>query len=416
VSRRRTFSVPWASPARRTVAGLCLIAVTAAGAPLAADDATDEETGDPSIRLEALEEELDQTRQARDELSAESAAIVEELGELREAMLATAAQISEDEAAADELATKLLGLNAELAERRTAFDARRDELAAVLSALQRIARQPAEMLIALPRSPTDTHRTAMLLASITPYLDDQAARIASDIAALNDLKAQISEQTTELQAVRGRLQEQHEVVAGLVARKEAVLAGLEDEQASLAARNEVLAAEANSLRDLLRELAEAAAAERAEGASGDSVAASGAIVAMTFATAQGNLPMPARGEIVTNFNATLDDGSKSEGIWIATADGVQVVTPYDGRIVFSGVFGDYGHLLIIAHGEGYHTVLAGFSRVDAVLGQWLLAGEPVGVMAEGGNGPQRLYVEFRHDGEPINPLPWLAAGDNKVNG
>jgi len=401
---------------RRIAAGLCLIAIMAAGSPLAADETLDEQTGDPSIRLEALEEELDQTRQASDELSAESAAIVEELTELREAMLATATQIRDDEAAADELAGRLLGLNAELSERRAAFDARRDELAAVLSALQRIARQPAEMLIALPRSPTDTHRTAMLLASVTPYLNDQADRIATDIAALNDLKMRISQQTVELETVRGRLQEQHKVVAELVARKEEVLTGLENEQAQLAARNEVLAAEANSLRDLLRQLAEAAAAERATGAGAESVAASGAIVSMTFVSAQGDLPLPARGDIVTEFNATLDDGSRSEGIWIATADGVQVVTPYDGRIVFSGVFGDYGHLLIIAHGEGYHTVLAGFSRVDAVLGQWLLAGEPVGVMAEGGNGPQRLYVEFRHDGEPINPLPWLAAGDNKVNG
>ncbi len=340
----------------------------------------------------------------------------EELGELRDAMLATATRIQEFETNEENLATRLVGLNAELAERRASFDARRDELAAVLSALQRIARQPAEMLIALPRSPTDTHRTAMLLASITPYLNDQAAQIADDIAALSDLKSQIAERTTELESVRARLLEQQDVVAGLVARKEEVLAGLEDEEDKLATRNEALAAEANSLRDLLHQLAEAAAAERAEGASPESVAASGAIVSMTFVAARGDLPLPARGEIVTEFNAPLSDGSQSEGIWIATSGGAQVVTPYDGRIVFSGTFGDYGHLLIIAHGEGYHTVLAGFSRVDAVLGQWLLAGEPVGVMADGENEPQRLYVEFRHEGEPINPLPWLAAGDNKVNG
>ena len=395
-----------------TIAALGLMAAVMGGPALAIGDETDS----PTLRLETVEQQLDETRQAREVLGAESAAIAEELGELREAMLTTATLIRDDETTAEELATTLLGLNAELSERRAAFDARRDELAAVLSALQRIARQPAEMLIALPRSPTDTHRTAMLLASVTPYLDNQAARIASDIAALNDLKVQISQQTAELEAVRGRLQEQHKVVGELVARKEEVLVGLQDEQTALAARNEVLAAEANSLRDLLHQLAEAAAVERAEYPSSQSVAASGAIVSMTFVAAQGNLPLPARGEIVTDFNSTLDDGSRSEGIWIATASSAQVVTPYDGRIVFSGLFGDYGHLLIIAHGEGYHTVLAGFSRVDAVLGQWLLAGEPVGVMADGGIVPQRLYVEFRHDGEPINPLPWLAAGDNKVNG
>lgn len=391
-----------------------MVVVTALVAPWPA--LAQDEAEDPSLRLEVIEKELDEARQAQEALSAESEAVAEELDELRAAMLATATRVREFEAREEELAMRLIGLNAELAERRASFDARQDELATVLSALQHIARQPAEMLIALPRSPTDTHRTAMLLASITPYLDEQAVRIADDIAALRDLKAQIAVETNELEIVRGQLLEQQEVVAGLVARKEDVLASLATEQDRLAARNEELAAEANSLRDLIHQLAEAAAAERAEGATPGSVEASGAVVSMTFAAARGNLPLPARGAIVTDFNDLLDDGSHSEGIWIATSGGAQVVTPYDGRIVFSGAFGDYGHLLIIAHGEGYHTVLAGFSRVDAVLGQWLLAGEPVGVMAEGGNEPQRLYVEFRHEGEPINPLPWLAAGDNKVNG
>ena len=298
----------------------------------------DDENEDPTLRLESIERELDETRQAREELGAESAAIADELGELRDAMLVTATRIQEFERDEASLASRLVGLNAELAERRASFDARRDELAAVLSALQRIARQPAEMLIALPRSPTDTHRTAMLLASITPYLDDQAARIADDIAALGSLKSQIAEQTSELESVRAQLQDQQDVVAGLVARKEEVLADLEDEEDKLVTRNEALAAEANSLRDLLHQLAAAAAAERAQGASPESVAASGAIVSLTFVAARGDLPFPARGEIVTDFNDPLDDGSQSEGIWIATSGGAQVVTPYDGRIVFSGGF------------------------------------------------------------------------------
>ena len=401
-------------PARRllAIAVLGFVGFAAGGPARAADD----ETADPNQRLEAIEQELDDTRQASDALSTESAAIAGELDELREAMLATATRIQDYEQTADDLAGTLLALNAELSERRAAFNARRDELALVLSALQHIARQPAEMLIALPRSPTDTNRTAILLASVTPYLDSQAQLIARDIAALNDLKLQISLQTAELEAVRGQLREQQEVVAGLVARKQEVLAGLEDQQAELAARNEALAAEADNLRDLLHQLAAAAAAERAEGAAPGSVAASGAIASLSFAEARGDLPLPVRGEIVTGFATTQDDGTRSEGIWIATAGGAQVVTPYDGRIVFSGVFGEYGHMLIIAHGEGYHTVLAGLSRIDAVLGQWLLAGEPVGVMADGNGVSQRLYVELRQDGDPINPLPWLAASDNKVNG
>jgi septal ring factor EnvC (AmiA/AmiB activator) len=72
--------------------------------------------------------------------------------------------------------------------------------------------------------------------------------------------------------------------------------------------------------------------------------------------------------------------------------------------------------LIIDHGEGYHTLLAGFSRIDSILGQWLLAGEPVGVMGRGLTGYKSLYVEFRHDGVAVDPLIWLAASEQKADG
>jgi murein hydrolase activator len=45
----------------------------------------------------------------------------------------------------------------------------------------------------------------------------------------------------------------------------------------------------------------------------------------------------------------------------------------------------------------------------------LVAGEPVGTMPAGEKKPH-LYLELRHDGQPINPLPWLATHDEKVSG
>jgi septal ring factor EnvC (AmiA/AmiB activator) len=84
--------------------------------------------------------------------------------------------------------------------------------------------------------------------------------------------------------------------------------------------------------------------------------------------------------------------------------------------VFAGPFRDYGLLLILAHGDGYHTLLAGMSRLHGAVGQQVLAGEPVGEMGDAGAGPPMLYVELRRGGEPINPTPWLAAGKGKVSG
>ena len=56
--------------------------------------------------------------------------------------------------------------------------------------------------------------------------------------------------------------------------------------------------------------------------------------------------------------------------------------PLTAAVVFAGPFRGYGRILIIEHSDGYHSLLAGLGRDRRpVVGQWVLAGEPVGAMA-----------------------------------
>jgi septal ring factor EnvC (AmiA/AmiB activator) len=66
-------------------------------------------------------------------------------------------------------------------------------------------------------------------------------------------------------------------------------------------------------------------------------------------------------------------------------------------------------------------------RIDVQLGQFILAGEPVAMMASqrlasAGATPVAaaqpvLYVEFRKEGTSIDPAPWWAtSSDEKVGG
>ena len=103
----------------------------------------------------------------------------------------------------------------------------------------------------------------------------------------------------------------------------------------------------------------------------------------------------------------------------------------DARVVYAGPFRSYGRLLILNAGDGYYLLLAGMDRVGVEVGQFVLAGEPVGQMggyelgnatssaapgAVEGSGPV-LYVEFRKDGGPVDPGPWWAkAQGEKVRG
>jgi septal ring factor EnvC (AmiA/AmiB activator) len=109
---------------------------------------------------------------------------------------------------------------------------------------------------------------------------------------------------------------------------------------------------------------------------------------------------------------------------LETRFSAQVTSPCDGWVVYAGEFRSYGQLLIINAGDGYHVLLAGLSQIDVQPGQFVLTAEPVGTMSGGpknmpsaaqGSGPV-LYVELRKDGRPIDPDPWWATGQQKVQG
>ncbi|MEH0071116.1 peptidoglycan DD-metalloendopeptidase family protein [Pannonibacter sp. Pt2-lr] len=116
-----------------------------------------------------------------------------------------------------------------------------------------------------------------------------------------------------------------------------------------------------------------------------------------------------------DYGQSDDYGGLTEGQTFATRPGAQVTAPGDGWVVYSGPFRSFGQLLILNAGDGYHVLLAGMDRIDVELGQFVLAGEPVGVMGStqwasasayglGSTSPV-LYVEFRKDGSAIDPTP-----------
>jgi septal ring factor EnvC (AmiA/AmiB activator) len=141
-------------------------------------------------------------------------------------------------------------------------------------------------------------------------------------------------------------------------------------------------------------------------------------VTRSFSKARGTMPFPVTGKLASKYGESRenkgDAGLMARGITISSRGGAQVVAPFDGLIAFAGPFRGYGQLLIIEHSEGYHTLLAGMGQIDAHVGQRVLAGEPVGVMES--DGAPSLYVELRRDGQPINPLPWLAERAGKTSG
>jgi len=296
--------------------------------------------------------------------------------------------------------------------------------------------------------------------------------LEADIAGLRELSAEIASRRSKMTALAASLDAGQREIASLLVEKAELQRQTAAEAAAADARSAKLAAEAKDLKDLLDRIAaeqaaqqkaaqeraaqeraaqEAAAQQRAaqEQAAQDHAAPQAALGvpaaasppapapapasapaapapqtaalppasanARAFPTMPGSLVMPVAGPIIGHFDQLAASGSKEKGILIQAQSGATVLAPFDGQVVYRGPFRSYGEILIIQHSGGYHSVLAGLGRSDAALGQWVLAGEPVGVMGSPQqDGNTKLYVELRHDGHPIDPAPWLGKTDTNV--
>jgi septal ring factor EnvC (AmiA/AmiB activator) len=125
---------------------------------------------------------------------------------------------------------------------------------------------------------------------------------------------------------------------------------------------------------------------------------------------------PTDGRIVVSFGKSREGRGTSKGITWETASGARVVAPAPGVVAFAGPFRGYGLLLIVEHLDGYHSLLAGLAHIHVGIGQHVRSGDLPGAMGHRGTGNLSLYMELRKNGNPINPLPWLAAGKRKVSG
>ncbi|MBB4286565.1 murein hydrolase activator EnvC family protein [Roseospira goensis] len=478
---------PLTRAARLAVAGTALLAAPAVGAVGVAWG----QPSDPAQALESVEERLAAERAARADLQAKREALAEELRRVRAQVIDSAAAIQDAEENLSRLESRLTALRAERARIAETLSLRDEQLARVLTAIQRLAWRPTEALLVQPAPPADTVRGAILLRAAIPQIEERARVLARELESLSGLDAAISAQRAEIAAETAALKAAHGRLEALFDRKAALQRDTLEREREAALRVDRLGEEAASLRDLMERLraerdrrdalaaltramaaraagmaaAEAAAQEqeaagradadrsgagtRAGAGSPSADAGAGvagppmppeepaepvlaAAPARAFASGKGTMPMPARGPLLTRYGEPDDMGGASKGVTVRTRPGAQVVAPFDGTVAFAGPFRGYGLLLIIEHTDGYHSLLAGMSRLDARVGQSVRAGEPVGIMAGGldtvpgtatgaaagtaGAGGPTLYIELRRDGRPINPLPWLAAGSDTGKG
>ncbi len=373
----------------------------------------------PAAKLDSVERQAESERERAAQAAKEADEIRGEVERLRGELIGAARQVQTGEAALARLERRKREIDELTSERTASLNARRGQLAGLLGALERLANRPPEALLAQPGAPDDTIRAGLLLRAMVPRIEEAAAKLRTEIEDLAALREEAERNATQLRGATASLQSERQRLEALFSEKARVEQQRQREAQDRARQASKLAAQAADLRELIEKLdAERKKREEAEqrrnAAASRPPAPPPGHLSLAFAATKGKLPLPARGAISRRFGDSDAQGQPARGIVVETRQQAAIVAPHDGQVVYAGEFRGYGLVLIIDHGEGYHFLLAGLARIDCAPGQWVLAGEPVGMMGGAGRDGRRLYIELRRQGHPIDPLSWLVPDKDKV--
>ncbi len=390
--------------------------------------------------LEAIRAEHKKTLENEAKLKREIESIGDDRRKLNQQLIDTAARVVNVEERIAKTQERLKRLDDSEEALRKSLEQRRNVIAEVLAALQRIGRRAPPAIMVKAEDALQAVRSAMMLGAVLPEMRHQAESLAVDLAELVRLRRQIAEERDALGRDLLVLADDRQRLSLLIDERQKRQWEAEKALADERQRAAQLARQASDLKDLIAKLeqgletgartaARAAEDRRAPDGRPDLAALRdpGRLTpAIAFASAKGKLPLPTSGVRIREFGAADGLGGAEKGLSIATRPGAQVTAPCDGWVVYSGLFRNYGQLLILNAGGGYHVLLAGMERISVDLGQFVVTGEPVAVMGGGmqsaaalaiGSSQSVLYVEFRKDGAPIDPGPWWAASEGeKVRG
>jgi len=376
--------------------------------------------------LQDVEKALEQELKQSSDLEQKSVSLERELIKINAKLIGAAQKVQKHETAVIVLEEKLILLQFEEAEKVKLLAEQRVQFSKVLMALERMARFPPEALIAQPGDPADTVRSAILLRAVVPEIERRAEALRLQIEGLAISREKMKAQRTALTVEADLLERENKQLTVFLQSKKKLKVQTDAESKRVASRANELAKEAESLRDLLMKLsaeqefgeqskvetALTVAPAKPELDSQEMVTSSlsvGMLSGIPITKRRGELAFPVVGKVVSRYGQANENGVTERGIKVLTRPSAQVIAPYEGQVAYVGEFRGYGLLLIIEHSEGYHTLLAGMVRIDSVMGQKVLIGEPVGVMGSELDAKPVLYVELRRGGKPINPLSWLAA-------
>ena len=338
--------------------------------------------------IQALDDRLESTREARSDASRQLEKVEKALGEIHH-------RLDTLQAERRQLDEGIAALEAQQRELQAQQAAQRQALGEQVAALYRLGDTPQLKLLLNQDDPARLDR-------MQTYLNYLADARRKRIEALARLDQELADNRKSLTQRRSRLDE---LLSELDAQSATLASRMRERQALVAKLDARYANEQSRLEDLRQDRAHA---ERVlEQVRQELKRLEQPPPSTAIAKTQGKLPWPVQGKVVSTYGS--GDGVNRNGLLIAAAEGTPVRAIHSGRVVFADWMRGFGNLLIIDHGDDIMSLYAHVQRFDVGVGDRVGNDQTIAAVGNTGGRPNPgLYFEVRRGGEPIDPRAWIS--------
>lgn len=352
----------------------------------------------PQQKLDSTLNDLAQNKKNEAQLKQKLAETERDMQRMRERAAGIGERLQVSERRVTKQEEELAKVNAKFADKKNEFEQRKKEYAKTVMSLMRLRNLPPTAIFSKSEDTQSLLRTASILEKTNQAVAEKAARLRSDISELKALQADSRQKDAETKAEQLKLREEQNTLARELNARQKLQGKLNADHTRTQAKIAELSQQSQNLQELIRKLDENEKAQSRPKAPSSTRA---------FDGKKGSARAPVAGSILHHFGEPQNANATYHGMVFKARPGATVVAPYDGEIVFTGPFRDYGNMVLIKHKNGYISLIAGLGSVNASVNQSAIRGEPIGTMPQTGSG--EAYVELRDsNAKPIDPSDWFA--------
>ncbi len=327
--------------------------------------------------LSKINAQIKQTEQQNKKLEKQVQTSEREVSQTRKKLVRAADKVSSLEEQRSAMAKKIAEL-----------DGARDKISQDMEKNRgRIADAAASMLFVAshPSFDSESMREYVLMSAVlsglADRLDDEVNRAQQQVVELGKIRDARAVEKEKLDRTAKKYAQEKKQLDKLLRTRSAQNEKLKNEQIALQKKLRDLSARAKSISEL-------SAGVGSSEMSADS----------HFSKRKLNLPV--RGRVVVKFGEKTALGLNSDGWRVRTRGDALVMAPADGVVKFADSFRGFGRVVIMSHKNGYNTVMTNLGNIDVMLGQEVLAGEPIGRMNP--DKPE-MYLEVRRGNKAVDP-------------